>query len=81
MSAFTYAELKTRLESYVAAEQAILSGAQEYQVGQGQTARRLRRADLAEIRAEIASLQAQIAAAPDNPARPRRRGVFYLRPF
>ena len=81
MSAFTFAELKTRLESYVAAEQAILSGAQEYTVGQGHTARKLRRADLAQIREAITSLQAQIAAAPDNPARPRRRGVFYLRPF
>ena len=39
MSAFTFAELKSRLESYVAAEQAILSGAQEYTVGQGSTAR------------------------------------------
>ena len=42
MSAFTFAELKSRLESYVAAEQAILSGAQEYTVGQGSTARKLR---------------------------------------
>ena len=81
MSAFTFAELKSRLESYVAAEQAILAGSQEYQVGQGSTARRLRRADLAEIRAEIANLQKQIDQHPDNPARPRRRGVFYLRPF
>ena len=81
MSAFTFAELKSRLESYVAAEQAILSGAQEYQVGQGHTARKLRRADLAQIREAITSLQAQIAAAPDNPDRPRRRGVVYLRPF
>ena len=81
MSAFTFAELKTRLESYVAAEQAILAGSQEYQVGQGSIARRLRRADLAEIRAEIANLQKQIDQHHDNPARPRRRGVFYLRPF
>ncbi len=81
MSAFTFAELKSRLESYVAAEQAILSGAQEYTVGQGSTARKLRRADLAQIREAITSLQAQIAAAPDNPDRPRRRGVVYLRPF
>ena len=81
MSAFTFAELKSRLESYVAAERAILSGAQEYQIGQGSAARRLRRADLAEIRAAIAALQQQIDEHPDNATRQRRRGVFYLRPF
>ena len=77
----SYALLQTRLTAYVTAEQAILSGAQEYQVGVGQTARRLKRADLTEIRAEIASLSAQMDAHPDNPARARRRGVFYLRPY
>ncbi len=75
-----FATLQSRLAAYIAAEQSILSGSQEYQVGQGSTARRLRRADLAEIRAEIKALSAQVNAHPDNPARPRR-GIVYLRPL
>ena len=76
----TYAELVTRLGQYLAAEAKVLQS-QEYTVGQGGSARRSRRADLAEVRAEIASLNAQIAAAPDNPANRGARRIRYLRPM
>lgn len=75
----TFTELTTRLAEYRAAESKILLS-QEYQVGQGGTARRNRRADLSEVRAEIASLEAKIAAAPDNPANRGARRIRYLRP-
>lgn len=75
----TLAELQTRLASYLAAEQKVLQS-QEYVVGQGNTARRNRRADLEQIRAEITSLSAQIAAHPDNPANRGARRIRYLRP-
>lgn len=65
-------QLQARLDAYVAAELKILQG-QEYQIGQGATARRLRRADLSEVRAEIKSLLAQIASLTPRRAR-------YLRP-
>lgn len=73
----TEAELTARLASYLAAEAAILS-AQEYTIGQGSTARKVRRADLEQIRAEIKSIRAEIAALPPAGG---RRGPFYLRPF
>lgn len=77
-----YAQLIARLTLYLAAETAVLQG-QEYQVGQGGGGRRLRRADLADIRAEIGNINAQIAAAPDNPANisARARRIRYLRPM
>lgn len=50
----THAE---RLALYEAAERAILEGAQEYQIG----GRRLRHADLKDIRAEITFLKGEIA--------------------
>lgn len=65
-------QLQARLDAYMTAELKILQG-QEYQIGQGATARRLRRADLSEVRAEIKSLQAQIASLTPRRAR-------YLRP-
>lgn len=46
----------SRLNMYLAAEQAILEGAQEYQIG----SRRLKRADLSEIRKEIEALTKDI---------------------
>jgi hypothetical protein len=77
----TYAELLTRKADYLAAEAKVLQ-AQEYTVGQGGTARRLTRADLAEIRKAIADLDLQLAEHPDNPDRLRRpRRVSYLRPL
>ena len=47
------ASYKQRLDLYYKAEQAILEGAQEYYIG----SRRLRRADLAEIRKMITTLE------------------------
>lgn len=72
----TLAELQARLALYLAAEAKILEG-QEYTIGDGSTARRLRRADLAEVRAEIASLSQQVAAA--TAAQTRTRRVLYIR--
>ena len=75
----TLAQLQSRLASYLDAETRILQS-QEYSVGQGGTARRNRRADLAEVRDEIAKLNTQIAAHPDNAAARAVRRVRYLRP-
>lgn len=75
----TLVQLQTRLASYLAAEERILQS-QEYTVGQGGTARRNRRAELAEVRAEISVLNTLIAAHPDNAAAPAVRRVRYLRP-
>lgn len=71
-------ELAARLAAYVAAEAKILKG-QEYVIGQGETARRLRRADLAEVRKAITDLNTQIEDL-DNLAAGRRR-VLYARPM
>ena len=75
----TLAQLQARLASYLDAEQRILQS-QEYQVGQGGSARRTRRADLEQVRAEITQLNTQIAAHPDNAAARAVRRVRYLRP-
>ncbi len=74
----TFEELNARLASYLAAEAAILK-AQEYTVGQGSTARRLTRADLAEVRQAIADIRAEIAQL--NAVKARTRRVVYLRPY
>jgi len=79
MSTSSYADLVTRLAEYRAAEARALK-AQEYTVGQGSTARRARRADLAQIQAGIRTVEQQIAVHPDNPAR-RGSRVRYLRPL
>lgn len=71
------AELTARRAQYVLAEAAVLKG-QEYQVGEGGNHRRLRRADLAEIRAAIADLELQIEAAKASPSGVRR--IYYGRP-
>ena len=75
----TLVQLQARLASYLEAESRILQS-QEYSVGQGGTARRNRRADLAEVRDEISKLNTQIAAHPDNMAARAVRRVRYLRP-
>lgn len=49
---------RKRLEMYYAAEEAILGGAQEYQIG----SRNLKRADLAEIRKMITALEDEVDA-------------------
>jgi len=74
----TREQLQARLDAYLAAETKILRG-QEYVIGQGETARRLRRAALAEITKTIADLQRQIDEI-DNAAAGRRR-VLYTRPM
>jgi hypothetical protein len=53
-------DLQTRRAAYAAAELKILQG-QEYRVGDGATFRQLKRADLAEVRAEIRRLDQEIA--------------------
>jgi hypothetical protein len=70
MAAFTSQELKARLALYVAAEAAILGG-QSYQLGE----RRLQRADLAEVTAEIRRLASEVSRAESsaNGARGRLR--------
>lgn len=75
----TLQQLQARLDAYLASELRILQS-QEYTVGQGGTARRNVRADLAEVRDEIAKLTIQIAAHPDNTAARTVRRVRYLRP-
>lgn len=75
-----YAALVTRLAAYLEAEAKILK-AQDFTVGQGSTARRLTRADLGEVRAEIANLQLQVNSHPDNPANAGGRRIRYLRPM
>lgn len=70
-------QLQSRLDAYLAAEAKILRN-QEYVIGDGATARRLRRADLAEVRAAISDLQDKIEAL-DNQTAGRRR-VLYMRP-
>ena len=75
----TLAQLQARLDAYLASELSILQS-QEYQVGQGGTARRNRRADLSEVRDEITRLNIQIAAHPESTAARAVRRVRYLRP-
>ena len=58
----TLQELKDRRAAYLAAELRILES-QEYRVGDGGTGRTNRRAELAEVRAAITELDAQISAA------------------
>lgn len=74
----TREQLQARLDAYLAAEVKILKG-QEYVIGQGETARRLRRADLEEVRKAITDLSAEIAALDAVTARTRR--VLYHRPM
>lgn len=76
----TLDQLKARLTSYLEAEQRILQS-QEYVVGQGGTQRRNRRAELSEVRAQIDTLNTQIATHPDNAATRAVRRVRYLRPY
>ena len=61
----TLAELQTRKAAYLTAESRILES-QEYTVGDGVIQRRNRRADLADVRAQIEQLDQQIAAHPES---------------
>lgn len=71
-------QLQARLDAYLAAEIAILK-AQDYTIGQGATARRLTRANLAEVQKGIADARAEMAQLDSMAGRPRR--VVYLRPY
>lgn len=73
----TLEELRARLANYREAEEKILKG-QEYVIGDGVAQRRLRRPDLAEVRAEIRSIDQQIQSL-ERAASGRRR-VMYARP-
>ncbi len=74
----TREELQTRLTVYLTAETKILA-AQEYTIGNGSTARRLTRADLAEVRKAISDIRAEMAQLETVTQRARR--VVYLRPY
>lgn len=79
----TRQQLQDRLAGYLNAETKILAG-QEYQIGDGVTARKLRRADLGAVQAEIRKLSADIAAL-DRQASAARAGrgngaIRYARP-
>ena len=68
---------RERLQAYLAAELRILNS-QEYTVGNGQTARRNRRADLESVRAGIQQCRADIERLQGQTSRGRR--VAYLSP-
>ncbi|WP_395351050.1 DUF6148 family protein [Variovorax sp. UC122_21] len=74
----TEAELTARLAAYLAAETAILTGAQEYTVGAGSTARRLTRANLGEVQQAIKEIRSELSVLQ---AGKRGRRVVYLRPL
>ena len=80
----TLTEIKTRMAAYLAAELKILGG-QEYQIGDGATARKLRRADLGDVQAEIRRLSAEVAVLERRAAAVRAgRGtgaIRYARPI
>jgi len=73
------ADLLARLANYLAAETAILTGAQEYVVGQGSTARRLTRADLEVVQRTIKELRSELVQVQSTTNRGRR--VIYLGPL
>jgi len=75
----TELELQTRLTAYLAAEAAILSGSQEYVIGQGSTARRVTRADLEQVRAGIRETRAELETLQGRASGVRR--IRYVRPF
>ena len=74
----TLQQLQDRLNAYLAAETAILGGAQETEVQPGNGARyKYRQADLAVIQAEISKLRVDIASAELSQRRDSR--VCYVR--
>lgn len=77
MGSLTREQLQARLDAYLAAELKILTS-QEYTVGDGSTARSNKRADLAKVQEQIASLSAEIAALDASTSGQRR--VYYARP-
>lgn len=69
----TLVELQTRKTLYLAAEAAILQG-QEYRIRDGVIDRMVTRANLAEVVAELAVIELQIAAQTTG-----SRRILYLR--
>ena len=69
--------LQARLDQYLAAEAKIVQK-QEYTIGDGSTARRMRYADLADVSATIETLTAQIQRLDAQASGARR--VMYTRP-
>jgi hypothetical protein len=72
----TLEELKARRASYLVAEAKILES-QEYSAGHSSSARKNRRADLAEVRAEIVTLTEKIDRLQNTASGVRR--VRYIR--
>lgn len=70
-------QLQARLDAYVEAEAKILKR-QEYTIGDGATARRLRYADLGEVREQIETLTRKIDAIDAQASGARR--VLYAVP-
>ncbi|MFD2754281.1 hypothetical protein [Comamonas terrae] len=79
MSAAELQSWQDRLASYLAAEKRILDS-QEYQIGQGSTARRNRRAELEQVQNGIRECQQKIAVLQAG-QNPRARRVIRLRPY
>lgn len=69
-------QIQARLDAYLASELRILSS-QDYTVGDGATARRNKRADLEQVRAEIATIRAELDKLDAAAAGTRR--VMYIR--
>lgn len=65
---------RERLQKYIDAEDAILNGAQSYQIGQ----RTLTRADLSEIRKVISDLIDSGVTLEDEPIAGRTRRVVFI---
>jgi hypothetical protein len=70
---------KKLLEDYRSCELAIISGAQEYTIGSGATARRLVRPKLEDIARAITAIEGRIAQLTPGPQ--ARRGILYARPW
>ena len=76
-TALQIAQLQTRLDAYLTAEQKILKR-QEYVVGDGSTRRTVRYADLREVQQTIADLQQQINSLQAQAS--GRSRIVYARP-
>lgn len=78
MASATREQLQDRLNAYLAAELRILES-QDYTIGDGSTARRNKRADLEQVRSEIAAIRAEIDSM-DAQASGSRRVMRFVAP-
>lgn len=78
MASATREQLQDRLNAYLAAELRILES-QDYTIGDGPNARRNKRADLEQVRNEIASIRAEIDSL-DAQAGGARRVLRFVAP-